>query len=69
LTMNHWLERTATAAGIGWLDITDAFADADGFLDPAKSDGLVHVDYRCVAPIEGKLAALFGPAPPAGGTP
>jgi hypothetical protein len=61
--LNRSLSDTAQAAGIGFLDITPPFTDADGFLVAAKSDGIVHVDYRQTGPIADRLTDLFGPAP------
>jgi len=61
--LNRALADAAGAAGIGFLDIGRSFTDADGFLDPARSDGLVHVSYRENGPIAACLSDLFGPAP------
>ena len=60
--VNQALADQASAAGIGFLDIRPGLVDADGFLDPAKSDGFVHVDYRHTDGIAACLDALFGPA-------
>jgi hypothetical protein len=60
--VNQWLESTARDAGIGFLDIRPELVDAAGFLDPAKSDGFVHVDYRHTGSIADRLDRLFGPA-------
>ncbi|MBV8167759.1 MAG: hypothetical protein JO021_13275 [Alphaproteobacteria bacterium] len=60
--VNQALADQAAAAGIGFLDIRPGLVDADGFLDPAKSDGFVHLDYRHTDGIAARLDALFGPA-------
>jgi tetratricopeptide (TPR) repeat protein len=65
LLLNRALDDAARGAGIFFLDIRPAYTDADGFLDPAKSDGLVHVDFRQVGPIAERLAELFARAPSA----
>jgi tetratricopeptide (TPR) repeat protein len=61
LLLNRELADTARGAGIAFLDIRPAYIDAEGFLEPTKSDGLVHVDFRQVDPIAERLAATFGP--------
>jgi hypothetical protein len=65
LSLNRALADAAQQAGFGFLDVATPYADADGFLNPAASDGSVHLDFRFTAPIAAGLDAMFGPAPPA----
>jgi hypothetical protein len=60
-TLNHELAQAAERASVGFLDIGSAYTDADGYLDPAKSDGLVHIDFRLIGPVAARLDAVFGP--------
>jgi tetratricopeptide (TPR) repeat protein len=63
--LNDELAASAEAVGIGFLDIRPAYLDPNGFLDPIKSDGLVHVNYSLTGPIEAALDDWFGPEPSA----
>ncbi|MBI3517200.1 MAG: hypothetical protein HY060_24465, partial [Proteobacteria bacterium] len=65
VALNQALAEAADRRGIGYLDIVEPFVDYAGFLDPAKSGGGFHVDFRLTDPIAARLAALFGPPPAA----
>ena len=61
--LNDELAAAAAPADIGFLDFRAAYVGADGFLDPARSDGTVHIDFRLSGPVEASLNELFGPPP------
>jgi hypothetical protein len=62
LSLNRALADAGRRAGIRFLEIAAPYCDADGYLDPAKTDGKMHIDFRLTAPIAERLDALFGPA-------
>ena len=53
--LNQRIKQRCTAHNITFLDITDLYATPDGCLDPALSDGGVHINYLLNFPIKERL--------------